>query len=289
MPDQRAPEPTRVFFDPFNSSSTGHQTHASALSGSTAWRESRTRKLAHQLADTSGRGGQNHISDTVGAGSATFGTDGRNPKGSWERGASGLREKNQKTIADMMNRSRKRKVDEDIIQDKESKKQKCVSSDEMSWPGPTKTAIPKISSPPTDGERPESLPNEKCASPIAEATAPSTKIFRGLTLYINGSTHASGVSDHYLKSLFVQNGGSLSIALGRRTVTHVIVGTGKGLLAAGKIQKEVTKVRGKGIKYVTAKWVIDSVENGKRLPETRYQGVHVAMKGQMGIGGKTTS
>ena len=73
----KAPQPTRVFFDPFNSSSTGHQRAENRLSGSTSWRDSRTYKLKHQLGDRSGGGGSKHLSDLVGAGSEQFGKDGR--------------------------------------------------------------------------------------------------------------------------------------------------------------------------------------------------------------------
>jgi hypothetical protein len=98
------------------------------------------------------------------------------------------------------------------------------------------------------------------------------QIFRSLNLYVNGST-APLVSDHRLKQLWVQHGGSVSIRLGRKTVTHVVLGNtggGGGRLAAGKIQKEISTVRGQGVKYVTAKWVLDSVEKGKRLSEAAY-------------------
>jgi len=100
-------------------------------------------------------------------------------------------------------------------------------------------------------------------------------IFRHLNIYLDGST-APLVSDHRLKQLFTQHGGTTSIGLGRRTVTHVIIGgdaagvAGGGGLASGKIQKEIARVGGKGVKYVTARWVLDSVERGIRQPEAKY-------------------
>lgn len=54
-----------------------------------------------------------------------------------------------------------------------------------------------------------------------------TQIFRDLCVYINGST-APMVSDHKLKQLLAQHGARVSIALGRRSVTHVILGTPNG-------------------------------------------------------------
>lgn len=97
-------------------------------------------------------------------------------------------------------------------------------------------------------------------------------IFDGLVVYVNGSTLPS-ISDHKLKHLLAENGAKISIHLGRRQVTHVIVGQpcGKenaavlgidrtsrpgagGGLAASKIQKEIKRVGGCGIKYVGVEW-----------------------------------
>lgn len=63
------------------------------------------------------------------------------------------------------------------------------------------------------------------------------------------------ISDHKLKYVLNAHGASQSIALGRRTVTHVILGTTcGGGLAASKIQKEIAKTRGNAVKYVTVEW-----------------------------------
>src|SRR4051812_48238642 len=59
------PQPTREVFDPFNSTSTGHQHADNSVSSSTSWRASRTHKLSHQLRDITGRGGAQHISHLV--------------------------------------------------------------------------------------------------------------------------------------------------------------------------------------------------------------------------------
>jgi BRCT domain, a BRCA1 C-terminus domain len=278
------PQPTRTFFDPFNSSSTGHQRAENRLSGSTSWRDSRTHKLAQQLRDSSGRGGESHIADLIGVGSENFGKDSRKECGSWEIGAPGLREKGWQDIRGLMAGSKKRRSEETYhVPDGERKKRKTASKEGTTDNPATHTNQVLIRSQesleaPTQSDSPRAtavpIPSEK-----PTFTAP--QIFRSLTLYLNGSTLSSGISDHKLKSLFIQHGGSLSIALGRRTVTHVILGSDcGGGLAAGKVQKEVAKVGGKGVKYVTAKWVVDSVESGKRLPEGRYHAVHIALKGQ---------
>lgn len=86
------------------------------------------------------------------------------------------------------------------------------------------------------------------------------KLFAGLVIYVNGSTHPL-ISDHKLKKILVEYGARLSIHLGRRQVTHVIVGKPSGPsggagggLASGKLEKEIRRVGGCGVKYVGAEW-----------------------------------
>jgi hypothetical protein len=85
------------------------------------------------------------------------------------------------------------------------------------------------------------------------------QIFTGLCLYINGST-APLVSDHKLKHMLAAHGARHSIALRRRSVTHVLLGMANarggagGGLAATKIQKEISKSGGKAVKFITAEW-----------------------------------
>jgi hypothetical protein len=68
------------------------------------------------------------------------------------------------------------------------------------------------------------------------------------------------VSDHKLKHMLAAHGARYSIALGRRSVTHVLLGTASvhggagGGLAATKIQKEISKRGGKAVKFITAEW-----------------------------------
>lgn len=93
--------------------------------------------------------------------------------------------------------------------------------------------------------------------------AAKRKIFDNLVIYVNGSTHPS-ISDHKLKHLLAENGARMSFHLGRRQVTHVILGrpaaAGHGAgggLAGGKLEKEIRKVGGCGIKYVGVDWYGD--------------------------------
>jgi hypothetical protein len=117
---------------------------------------------------------------------------------------------------------------------------------------------------------------------------PATRqIFANLTIYLNGCT--APLSDHKLKHLISTHGGNMSISLGRRTVTHVILGKINtkggcgGGLAGTKIQKEIASLRGKSVKFVTAEWIADSIKAGKRLPESRYEAMKLAPKGVANI------
>jgi hypothetical protein len=283
-PLPKAPQPTKIFFDPYHSSSTGHQRAENRLSGSTSWRDSRTYKLRHQFSDTTGRGGQKHLSDLVGAGSENFGKDGRKENGDWEKGAPGLRDEGWQDIRGLLGGGKKRKspstdVDEmpaDLKRQKSDEQQTSHKDLEISDGVPVESSpsSSEVDVPPFPSAQPPLLDStndsQKSSQPLSSDHPPPPPIFRGLTIYSNGST-APLVSDHHLKQLFFRHGGSASIALGRRTVTHVIVGTDcGGGLAGTKIQKEIANVRGKGIKFVTAQWILDSVEKGVRQSEGRY-------------------
>jgi hypothetical protein len=215
------PPPSRATFEPFHSSSTGHQCAEKGLSGSASWRHSRTRKLAYQFGDRTGGGGAAHVSDLAGPGSAPSGRD----------------------IREMM---------------------QCA---EQRGRGSPRTAVPTEGRATGEGRRDER----------PEGTRPRP-IFAGLNIYVDGSTFPH-VSDHRLKHLLAQHGAALSTALGRRTVTHVILGE-RGGLAAGKLQHEVARTRGTGVQFVGVRWALDSIEKGTRQPERRYEVVRLAMKGQ---------
>ena len=282
------PQPTKIFFDPFNSSSTGHQRAENRLSGSTSWRDSRSHKLSHQFRDTSGRGGQDHLSDLVGAGSKDFGKDGRKDNGDWEKSAPGLRENGWQDIRGLMNGTRKRtsdclRDDDDDVKD-ELKREKKGRQPEMEYEdeaGKLDVATEDDNAVAPANGRTDRVPSPELHSDPSRAPP---QIFRCLNIYLNGST-APFISDHKLKQLFAQHGGKSSIGLGRRTVTHVIVGERcGGGLASGKIEKEITTVSGKGIKFVTAHWVLDSIEKGIRQPEARYASKNI--RGKIGGSGQ---
>ena len=220
-------------------------------------------KLGHQF--RSGDGGGKRVFDSVSAGSLDFGKDGRKENGSWERGAPGLREKGWRDIsAIMMEGGRAEK----------ERRQMEKLSKEREFP--------------ETGECASQLENEG----ETQVDKKEKEIFAGLTIYLNGST-APMISDHKLKHLLATHGANVSISLGRRKVTHVILGKhndGKGSGAGGglsgsKIQKEISRVGGKGVKFVGVEWVIESLKVGKRLPEARFESLSIAPTGVKSVYG----
>ena len=261
MEAPRAAKPAKGIFDPFNSGASGHQRAENRLSGSTGWRDSRNLKLHNQF--SSGAGSGKRLHDTVGAGNL-------------------INERQQKTdVLDGLV-----KIDKDV--ERRSKRVKTESNT-------TKKAanLAPVDSSPSHLLSPiSSTENSTCPSPTVTAKSKDVatdsearpQLFAGLTVYINGST-APAISDHKLKRILSNYGARLSIALGRRTVTHVIIGRPSssggsgGGLSASKIQKEITTLGGNKIKFVSAEWVLESVKARKRLPEIRFEALRLAPKG----------
>jgi twin BRCT domain len=76
------------------------------------------------------------------------------------------------------------------------------------------------------------------------------EIFRNCRVYINGYMGPL-ISDIELKKRLARHGARVVTNLGRRSVTHVILGPNG--LAGGKIQKEIMAKK-MGVKYVTVDW-----------------------------------
>lgn len=317
LPPHRAPhplataQPIRTLFDPYNSSSTGHQRADNRLAGSTSWRTSRALKLGEQFKDGQ-RGGGKRVSDTVGAGSAGFGTDGRLANGGWERGASGLRTRGQRSLFECFgeggvkvgkagagaltsaghgNRHAGKQLDapEDarILQLGRIADGYDDGAPPSTQPRPSHNDIIDDESD-NDNDNATLNPHSPLQLPAAPSPRASPQIFRNLTIYVNGSTFPT-ISDHKLKRELAAHGAALSISLGRRTVTHVILGApghaGGGGLASGKMQREIGNVRGKGVKFVGVEWVVQSVRAGRRLPEAAFEVVRLAGRGQESVWG----
>jgi hypothetical protein len=223
-------------FDPWNSSSTGHQRAENRLGGSTGWRQSRNSKLSYQF--KSGGTGGKRISDQVGAGS-----------GDWDE--------NLKAIIPKHVRERAKNSVEDMLVGK-GKPQSLAHGYFLNA---TNTLPVKMSEEMSEEEK--LMAQRKKEDELREEKKGHEKkgIFDGLVIYINGSTHPL-VSDHKLKHLLAEHGARMSLHLGRRSVTHVILGRPTGTeghgagggLAGTKIEKEIRRIGGCGVKYVGVEW-----------------------------------
>lgn len=231
-------------FDPWNSVALGHQ--RAETKGPHGWRDNRTWKLQNQFAG--GHSGGDRLSDRVGAGSEDFDEQRQIliPKE--------VRARAENSVMDMLRKpgtmGQSRGGSRPVSKSPEKqlyKKEEGKGTEEK----------PVASSQQPEGEGVEAAAK---ADGQSSGGSSSRKIFDGLVIYINGSTHPH-ISDHKLKHLLVQNGARMSIHLGRRQVTHVILGkpsgpnTGAGGgLAGGKLEKEIRRVGGCGVKYVGVEW-----------------------------------
>lgn len=239
-------------FDQWNSVALGHQ--RAETKGPQGWRENRTWKLQNQL--TGGHSGGVRLSDPVGAGSEDSGEQRQDliPKEVRARAANSVMDMLRRpgTMSQGSGSSRlvSKSPDEqpflegedegNQVDDRRTAKEKPMASSQQQEGGEKVEASAKA-----DGQ---------------SSTSTSRKIFDGLVIYVNGSTHPL-ISDHKLKHLLAQNGARMSIHLGRRQVTHVILGKPSGPnsgagggLAGGKLEKEIRRVGGCGVKYVGVEW-----------------------------------
>jgi hypothetical protein len=281
--------PTNVF-DPWNSSSTGHQrADHPTYSQTTGWRQTRTEKLARQFGGNGPPRGRNA------KGMASGGLQ----SGEW-RWLSAEETKRKELgcedIRKYMGGQRKKRKIEEIMEmgnnEKCNKRLSSLSSIRPDNDGHRKEMNeekekPSITTTTATTDQPTTPHRDNKDKYKDKTTSNSNGIFSGLSIYINGST-APLISDHRLKQLLVENGANISIALGRRTVTHVILGkpnvnnssSGRsknddgddamninkyrgiggggagagGGLAAGKLQREIQRIGGKGVIYVDVEW-----------------------------------
>lgn len=242
------------------------------------------------------------MSDTVGAGSLDFGIDGRKANGGWEKGASGLRTAGQRSILEcnggavvkVVERPTKRlKTDSPkreptrivnpftpFVKDNGTIRETSWTSHESS-PSHLLSPLEPTASMPEKTEEPSTQSEGEAPVQVAKP-----QIFADLVLYVNGSC-GPDISDHRLKQIWCKHGGRTSVHLGRKTVSHVVIGKPSssgnggcgGGLAGSKIHKEIVKTGGAHVKYVTADWVTESLKAGKRLPESRFAALKLAPKG----------
>ncbi|KAK4444830.1 hypothetical protein QBC34DRAFT_474033 [Podospora aff. communis PSN243] len=242
--------PSIAPFDPWNSSSTGHQ--RAETRGPLGWRDSRNAKVNAQF--RAGPSGGPRIQDTVGPGAADY-----------DPALGGLvsrevRAPATSSVADML-----RNPGTMLPPTAVSKEEEGLTAEE------------------------KRMVARKKEDEAAEGRKHERKIFDGLVVYVNGSTYPL-VGDLLLKQMLAENGARTSLHLGRRQVTHVIlgrpgtVGAGAGGgLAAGKMEREIRRVGGCGVKYVGVEWVLESIKAGKRLPEARFSNLKIAPSRQRSV------
>ncbi|KAL5324440.1 hypothetical protein ACEPPN_008985 [Leptodophora sp. 'Broadleaf-Isolate-01'] len=228
-----------AYFDAWNSSSTGHQRAENALGHSTGWRQSRNMKLSHQF--ESGDSGGKRISDQVGADSEY-----------WDEKAKALipkdvRERARYSVADMVTgKGHSGNVPSTV--------NKSQMDNQM-----LKLRIATL----TSEERRMAQRKREDDRKEEEKSSRKRGVFDGLVIYVNGSTYPL-ISDHKLKHVLAENGARLSLHLGRRQVTHVILGKPSSTLGVGaggglsgtKMEKEIRRVGGCGVKYVGVEWYV---------------------------------
>src|ERR1700760_814906 len=188
--------PSRIICDPWNVNSNGHQHAENKLSGSVAWRESRERKLAKQF--EAGRGGGIRVADSVGPGASNGGKN-----GAWIESIGHARESGQRTI-------------EECFVGAAQSKRAVIDFQSNHFPSKMNTKKPNADSPQSN------LAVNQPPGLDGHTTPPCSDILSNTVIYINGSTQPF-ISDHALRHLIVQNGGTMSTALLRKRVTHVIV------------------------------------------------------------------
>jgi hypothetical protein len=231
-PVKKAAEPQHAAsFDPWNSSSTGHQ--RPELRPGTGWRESRNRKLNSQF--RGGTSGGERLSDTSG---------GERLSDTWGAGAEDYDEKRKALIPKAARERAQRSVRDMLVQPGKMRESLGVK-DEIQ--GKSEEVL---------------MESRRTEDGAREVEASSRGIFEGAIVYVNGSTFPL-ISDLKLKQLVTEHGGHMSLHLGRRRVTHVILGrpsgghTGAGGgLAGSKLEKEIRRTAGCGVKFVGAEWYL---------------------------------
>ena len=246
-------------FDPWNSVALGHQ--RAETKGPQGWRDNRTWKLQNQLAG--GRSGGDRLSDRVGAGSEDYDEQRQVlvPKEVRARAANSvmdmLRKPGTMSLGASSSSSSSSSRLASKTPEKQFSKEEEVTGREDNGQA-TAGEKPTSSTQQQEGEDSEAA--AKAGFQASTTSATNSKMFDGLVIYVNGSTHPL-ISDHKLKHLLAQNGARMSIHLGRRQVTHVILGKPSGPnggagggLAGGKLEKEIRRVGGCGVKYVGVEW-----------------------------------
>ncbi|KAJ9156246.1 DNA repair protein REV1 [Pleurostoma richardsiae] len=271
-------------FDPWNSVATGHQ--RAETRGPQGWRESRSAKLGGQF--RAGHSGGGRVPDSVGFGAPEYDERRRVFVPREVRAAA------RSSVVDMLRRPGSMRGGTPPQGGDTAPLEETVDGD-CCYVGGYGAHREATTEERVAARRGEKQDEEREAQIIESSGRARRGIFDGLVVYVNGSTHPL-ISDHRLKRVLAENGARMSLHLGRRQVTHVILGRpaagagpggggAGGGLAGGKLEREIRRVGGCGVKYVGVEWVLESVKAGVRLPEARFSNVKVAAKGQPSVYG----
>ncbi|KAG5970749.1 hypothetical protein E4U55_001461 [Claviceps digitariae] len=263
-------------FDPWNSSSTGHQ-RAETRPG-TGWRELRRRKLDVQFGGKpSAAAKESRLQDGHGYGhgietSSTSLLPRRSVVDLLRQPGLMKRQNNNPRGHDSLNKQH----DLDTTPPHSSNNEKGHAQN-------TYRTATRPSRETLDHHTPQDSSSSSSITTTSPPPPSKRGIFTGTSIYINGSTFPH-ISDHNLKHIITQHGGAMALHLGRRTVTHVVLGTTTGgALAGGKMEREVRRMRGCGVYFVGVEWVLESLKSGKRLPEARFSNARLARSGQASV------
>ncbi|KAK1141337.1 hypothetical protein N8T08_009128 [Aspergillus melleus] len=277
------PTPTNhLRFDPWTTSSTGHQVADSATGK--AYRTLRQEKLARQFGEGQDCTFARERSEGRGAGGLERGTwvevtDNRNKDAGLVRG-------NQRDIRGMFGVAKASSLSVvDMGVKAGGGKPLLASKDDMLGCSTVTAAAaetfhdPHSSTTSTSTTHPNNEPEPEPETKNSLTPNPPDsypQIFTTLTIYINAPSHPF-LSDHKLKQILTLHGASIALSLSRR-VTHIIVGKPNtrpghgsgGGLAGGKLQREITRAGCRSWKVVFVEWVLESIKAGKRLSEARF-------------------
>ncbi|KAK2771170.1 hypothetical protein FQN53_005149 [Emmonsiellopsis sp. PD_33] len=300
-------------FDPWNSASTGHQRAEKSQTAAPEWQQVRSQKLGSQFGDRSGRGGGYGAGEWDWVTSEEYQENIRREQRTGDIRAlmggvkkrrldGGMVETKQIATQGRIDMSIKKGNGAFVLEDSDgdgggdraSKRPQIQSScgaREISTETHKNVGVNPPPQPISQSTIPASNPTRTESSPIPQSTSPDKIIFENLNIYINGSTYPL-VSEHKLKQLLVSNGATVSLGLARRSVTHVILGrpnntrSGNGAgggLSGRKLQQEIQRVGGKGVKFVGVEWVLESLKAGCRLSEARFATLHMAPDKQRSV------
>lgn len=118
--------------------------------------------------------------------------------------------------------------------------------------------------------------NRKLREQFSSEFAACASALRGVTAWVNGATSPSREE---LRAKIGENGGLFEAFMGP-SVTHVVC---ERLATATRLRLKKA-VAGRSLKVVTPAWVLDSIREGRKLPEAGY-----AVEGMTEVGQKNIS